>query len=162
MNLEKLFSLQGELDKHIAKEHDLSGVNLFDKKLLALLVELGEFANETRCFKFWSKKGPSERSVMLEEYVDGLHFILSLGLIKNYEDITLDCSTSRFEDGTLGFLDLYKKAIYFKDNQSKEAYIDLFQSFIDLGSFFGFSSLDMENAYLDKNKENHRRQENGY
>ena len=50
------------------------------RKMLALLVEIGELANETRCFKYWSNKPASEREVILEEYVDGLHFILSIGI----------------------------------------------------------------------------------
>ena len=48
--------------------------------MLALLVEIGELANETRSFKFWSVKPASEKKIILEEFVDGIHFILSLGI----------------------------------------------------------------------------------
>ncbi len=48
------------------------------KRDLALTIELAELANETRCFKYWSSKGPSEREVILEEFVDSIHFLLSL------------------------------------------------------------------------------------
>ena len=44
---------------------------------MALLVER-ELANETRSFKFWSTKGPSANEIILEEYVDSIHFLLSL------------------------------------------------------------------------------------
>lgn len=162
MNLQNLFSLQDILDKRISSEHNLEGTNLFHKKLLALLVELGEFANETRCFKFWSKKGASERSVVLEEYVDGLHFILSLGLLKEYTDITLEFNNIYVTDGTLGFLSLYKSVLDFRETPTKANYQDLFQCFINLGCFFKFSGEDIETAYLDKNKVNHQRQEQGY
>src|SRR5688500_20051556 len=54
--------------------------DVFREKCLALLVELGELANETRCFKFRSKKPRNDDSVLLEEYVDNRHFRLSLGL----------------------------------------------------------------------------------
>ena len=80
LNFNYLFSLQRELDNRIVQEHELEGQNLFEKKLLALMVEVGELANETRCFKYWSKKAPSPKETILEEYVDGIHFILSLGL----------------------------------------------------------------------------------
>src|SRR5690606_36397479 len=76
---QKLFSMQRELDERIIVEHQLTGT-YFLERLLALQVEVGELANETRCFKYWSLKPPAERAVILEEYVDGIHFILSIGL----------------------------------------------------------------------------------
>ena len=81
MNLHKLFTMQHALDQYIQSNKQVTE-DVFMKKGLALIVELAELANETRCFKFWSEKGPSERSVILEEYVDSIHFILSLGIEK--------------------------------------------------------------------------------
>src|SRR5699024_11734252 len=80
MNWNELYEMQRKLDMYIEENHSLVKEGIFPKKLLALLVELGELANETRCFKFWSTKPPSQKQVILEEYVDVLHFILSLGL----------------------------------------------------------------------------------
>lgn len=51
-----LFSKQEKLDQYIIENHQLHDQDLFEEKMLALLVELGELANETRCFKFWSEK----------------------------------------------------------------------------------------------------------
>ncbi len=72
--------MQQALDSHIEEKHQLQNEDLFTRKTLALLVEIGELANETRCFKFWSVKPASEKQVVLEEFVDGIHFILSLGI----------------------------------------------------------------------------------
>src|SRR5690606_16674705 len=103
MNLEKLFQMQKELDARILAEHPIQeGENRLAKKILALLVELGELANEWRGFKFWSEDqvprtrvlvnrttddigfkyiGPEHiKNPLLEEYVDCLHFLLSIGL----------------------------------------------------------------------------------
>jgi len=55
MDLSKLFKAQKELDDHINKAKGLEGQDLLDKKILALLVELGELANEERSWKFWSE-----------------------------------------------------------------------------------------------------------
>ena len=60
MNLQKLFTMQEALDHYIQTNKQVTE-DVFTKKGLALLVELAELANETRCFKFWSEKGPSER-----------------------------------------------------------------------------------------------------
>ncbi len=59
MNLQRLFALQKELDLKIVSQHNLQAENLLQKKILALQVEIGELANETRCFKYWSDKEPS-------------------------------------------------------------------------------------------------------
>ena len=56
MNISELYEMQRELDNRICKEHRLEGMNLVPSKILALQVELGELANETRCFKFWSSR----------------------------------------------------------------------------------------------------------
>lgn len=48
---------------------------LLDKTTLALLVEVGELANATCCFKHWSVKGPESRERLLDEYSD----ILQIG-----------------------------------------------------------------------------------
>ncbi|MEX2104164.1 MAG: dUTP diphosphatase, partial [Bacilli bacterium] len=49
MNLQFLFHIQKNLDDRIIEEHGLIREHLLSHKLLALLVELGELANETRC-----------------------------------------------------------------------------------------------------------------
>ena len=86
MDLQKLFTMQEALDHYIQTNKQVTE-DVFTKKGLALLVELAELANETRCFKFWSEKGPSEREVILEEYVDSIHFLLSLGIEKGFNDL---------------------------------------------------------------------------
>ncbi|MGG4002815.1 dUTP diphosphatase, partial [Geobacillus stearothermophilus] len=80
MNWPLFYDMQRALDERIETEHGLMEEDLFARKQLAFLVELGELANETRCFKFWSIKPPAPAERVLEEYVDGLHFLLSLGL----------------------------------------------------------------------------------
>jgi dimeric dUTPase (all-alpha-NTP-PPase superfamily) len=54
MNLAKLLEMQRRLDERIIKEKGLEGQDLFPNTVLALQVELSEFANEGRWFKHWS------------------------------------------------------------------------------------------------------------
>ena len=92
MRWNDLFERQRELDAYILEQQSLEGQDVLEEKILALLVELGELANETRCFKFWSQKPSSDKAVVLEEYVDSIHFLLSIGLEKGYtfSQITLE------------------------------------------------------------------------
>ncbi|QGU96644.1 hypothetical protein GOM49_17485 [Clostridium bovifaecis] len=161
MNLYKLFQLQHDLDKRILEEHKLHGESLFSKKILALQVEISELANETRCFKFWSNKGPSPKEKILEEYVDCLHFILSIGLDKNYSDINVNCKNETTEL-TKKFLNLYIDINDFVVCSSRDNYKTLFEDFLCVGSDLGFTFKEIESAYYDKNAVNHIRQDSGY
>ncbi|MED3725569.1 dUTP diphosphatase [Priestia filamentosa] len=162
MNFTQLFSMQHELDTHIEQKHGLQEESLIQRKTLALLVELGELANETRCFKFWSLKKPAEREVILEEYVDGIHFILSLGLeinIDQEKDFKKEENDNNINEQ---FLYAYQTISAFQVNQEEQHYEAMFSSYLQLGYLLGFSAEDIKRAYLEKNEENFKRQEQGY
>src|SRR5690606_12300132 len=92
MNLSKLFEMQAKLDAHIEREHPRKeNEDRLAKKVLALQVELGELCNCWRGFKYWSndqepgtvkyiENRKHRQNPLLEEYVDCLHFLLSIGL----------------------------------------------------------------------------------
>jgi len=163
MNFQKLFAMQKGLDEHIQSNHQLQNEDLFDRKVLALLVELGELANETRCFKFWSLKSPSPRNVILEEFVDGIHFILSLGLELGFDqesDFSADVPVQESISGQ--FLAVFEQISRFRASRAQKDYQLLFQTYLDLGQQLGFSAEDIEKAYMEKNDVNYKRQEQGY
>lgn len=196
MDLKKLFSVQKELRNRINyKESDR-----FDKLILALLVEVGECAQEWRGFKFWSKDQEPRTKIkcrlcngskeifspypefdtiecphcdglgiekpgnpLLEEYVDGLHLILDIG-------IHLECHYETYQYASNGHTPLiaFKDVYYYvteldvgrlEDNQ--DHYEDLFESYLELGESLGFTFAEIEAAYYEKNKINHDRQDSG-
>ncbi|CAM3450248.1 dUTP diphosphatase [Aeromicrobium ponti] len=163
MKYQQLFQMQKELDRHIETNHQLQDVDLFERKVLALLVELGELANETRCFKFWSLKPSSPQETVLEEFVDGIHFILSLGIECGFSQeeefaITLD----KAESVTGQFLSVYNGIGYFRTSRSLEHYKELFTAYLNLGEMLGFTPSEIEKAYIEKNEVNYKRQAEGY
>lgn len=86
MNLQKLYAMQNNLDKFIIEKsygykaiEDHNAKCFLNDRLLALFAEVGEFANATRCFKYWSRKPQESKERLLDEYVDILHFYLSIG-----------------------------------------------------------------------------------
>jgi dimeric dUTPase (all-alpha-NTP-PPase superfamily) len=163
MNVTKLFEMQKGLDQHIEEQHQLTEMDLFDRKVLALLVELGELANETRCFKFWSLKDPSASQVILEEFVDGIHFILSLGLECGYEKkFGFSTYADQESDLTNQFITIYKVVGEFQTSRSLEDFQALFQAYLHLAALLGFSNSDIEKAYIKKNEVNYQRQQQGY
>ncbi|WP_411333552.1 dUTP diphosphatase [Metabacillus indicus] len=162
MNLTKLFEMQHTLDMKIEKQHGLEKESLIHKKILALYVEVGELANETRCFKFWSLKPPAETDVILEEYVDGVHFILSLGIeIEKTSGIEMQQNAEE-KTLTAHFADVFNAIAEFEKNHEDEQFTLLFSKYMHLGQALGFSGAQIEDAYMKKNEVNHDRQKQGY
>ncbi|MFD1335249.1 dUTP diphosphatase [Oceanobacillus iheyensis] len=162
MDWQALFNMQKQLDSYIEENHGLEKADLFDKKILALLVELGELANETRCFKFWSKKPRNKQSVILEEYVDVIHFLMSVGINKGYDSFESTNNQHINRSEIDQFQIVYEQTIMYKNEPNKAKYEELFSSCIDLGNILGFSEEDIQRAYLEKNEINYKRQNQGY
>ena len=222
MNLNKLFEMQAQLDADITAHHPVQeGENRLEKKVLALLVELGECAQEWRGFKFWSNdqeprvtetcracdgKGYKQRfnlsaderikvkcskcdgtgsmgNPLLEEYVDCLHFILSIGnekvpYLEHQAPIHLELpfgselEKTLYKDATTQFVYLFNIISVFADtlmenevtlmSEAFDEYTEVFKAFLGLGELLGFTDGQIEQAYYDKNKVNFERQEQGY
>ncbi|MEE3299230.1 MAG: dUTP diphosphatase [Candidatus Enteromonas sp.] len=159
--LDDLYPLQKELDEDIAKRHNVSYESTKDKRLLALLVEFGEFANETRCFKYWSLKPMSEKEVVLDEYADGMHFFLSLGIPLGVTSLKKELVKKDVDPAT-AILEVYQEAAKLHEDYSLSQYEKAFGMYLDLLPLFGFSGMEAKEAYLKKLKVNHTRQENKY
>lgn len=161
MQLEALFKRQQELDHYIESKHNLKDQDLFEEKILAMFVELGELANETRCFKFWSVKPTSPKETILEEYVDGIHFLLSLGLTRDIKPESVDIFEQEATTTSL-FNQMYRALDYFKDVQDEATYVIVFGLYLKLADQLGFSEEDIVKAYHQKNDVNFNRQDENY
>lgn len=182
VNLAKLFETQKVLRDRIAYNES----DRFDKLILALLVEIGECANEWRGFKFWSKRQfPTNeevhsvdnqgnvyyRNTLLEEYVDGLHFVLEVGL-EIADEIQFDVSDyftdikneiNGNQQKTKNVVEQFNYIFYLTTTAGYDFCFEyLFAAYFHLGEMLGFSWDQIEQAYYSKNQINHERQNNGY
>lgn len=196
MNLSKLFELQAALDTHIEHEHpELKGQNNMDWKVLALLVEIGELANEWRGFKKWSNDQEPRVHVkndcnscgglgfeeiiefeceeckgygfteyynpLLEEYVDCLHFALSIGLDIDF-NINTDFNIVSYGNTLRAFNETFLAVSSFYEGPNRSMYRFLVKELLNLGTHLGFTQEQIEQAYIKKNEINHQRQLCGY
>lgn len=161
MKLTKLFSMQRELDSFIQQNREEQD-DVFRKKGLALLVELGELANETRSFKFWSTKGPSENEIILEEYVDSIHFLLSLGIEKEFNHLANWPEGNIVGDLTELFIQTTAAIVQFLDELTLQSYENVWIHYGAIAKQLGFTNDDIIHAYISKNEENYERQKTGY
>lgn len=177
MDLINLFETQKLLDEHIEKEHPrVPDEDRLSKKILSLQVELGELANELpEIFKFWSnKKNNFEKA--LKEYVDGLHFILSIGIELDPKQIPIYDDIEPLKDEFKTVLEAFRHTFnwtvnldyilfeepFRSDYRIEKTYFNLLLVFLTLGEMLGFTWEQIEQAYYAKNAVNHERQNNGY
>lgn len=161
MDLTELFKKQAELDATIAENHHVSYATTRSRRIMALIVEIGELANATRCFKYWSNKGAEPKEIVLDEYADGLHFFLSLGVdIKTSK--TSYNRTKHLDNLTDQFHEVYHRIDVFNKKQDDKSYIKAFQAFLNLLPLLGYRWKDLERAYYKKLGVNYVRQETNY
>lgn len=180
MNWSELFQMQEKLDNKIHEEKGLTREGTFEKRILALLVEVGEWLNEWRGFKYWSNdqeprtkvlKQPTMneedkeyKNLLLEENVDGLHFILSLGNDLGISDLQYREPTKQ-KDLVGQVLDLYDMISVFRileGERQKDHYHKMFSQFIRIGQQMGFTMEQVYDAYMKKNVVNYERLANSY
>ncbi|MFB4260491.1 dUTP diphosphatase [Shouchella clausii] len=110
------------------------------------------------------------KNPLLEEYVDCLHFFLSIGISIGHTDFEA-WEYSDTKDVTKQFLAVFGNIVdiarNFEDKDNIEpddcvVYEAAFAHFLSLGKMLGFSPGEIEDAYLAKNKINHERQDTGY
>ena len=159
--LKEMYDKQLELDLEIAKNHKISYEDTKDKRLLALLVELGEFANATRTFKFWSFKPSESKERVLDEFADGLHFLLSLGLAYGYRVDSIEAEGEE-KELTKAILDSYHYINEFYNDRTFAKYVKMFEGYLKILATLGCSWSEAHDAYFLKLEENHHRQETNY
>lgn len=180
MELTKLYDMQQVLKDRIGYKNEDKG----DKSLLAMIVEFAECAQEWRGFKYWSKDQEPRVEVffhndldemtaiyknpLLEEYVDGLHFVLEQGLDLGIRiEEVFEKDISKWETIENQFLAIIRTASMLPcvNNHRyvlKEYYRCLVYEYIGLGYMLGFTDEQITAAYLEKNRTNHERQDNSY
>lgn len=157
--LKELLEMQKALDETLMKEHGLKEYP-FQRTKIALLTEIGEMMNEIQTeFKWWKKHATYNREKALEEYVDCLHFALSLS---NYWEVIDDIEFEQYaysENNSLaiGYMTLdYVLIRCVEGDETCLLYL------FDIGNYLGFSWEEIYSAYKKKNAVNYERLRNGY
>ena len=105
---------------------------------------------------------------LLEEYVDCLHFILSIGNDITYltdDEIEEVLTNAKVPDDYGNIVDTFivlnSYSCELKHCENRD-YINLLTIFLNLGYELGFTDEQIEQAYLEKNRLNYQRQETNY
>ena len=82
----KLYARNKLLDKFFMNKYKNEEDKYYEKNCLELIVELCEFANESKCFKYWSVK-KANKELLLEEYADSLLMVLYMFNTYNIDSV---------------------------------------------------------------------------
>ena len=120
------------------------------KNQLELLVELGELANETKCFKYWSVKNANKDKV-LEEYAD---VILMIFYFFRELDVSLSENFPNENNANLidEFIILFELMAKFRYKYERELIKEIFINMLKLGELLELSSDEIINSCLNKIK----------
>ena len=164
----ELLEAQRKLDRNIIQTKQLGKEDRTLKKLAAFTTELGELVNELpETFKFWANK-ENKMEQALTEYVDGLHFILSMVIELGFEEDFRLMNTEVAMYTKDSFLEqiLYLYTLPIKISQpsvQQKRYLQiLMAAYIGLGLLIGLEWDEVIAAYHKKNAVNHERQEANY
>ncbi len=170
MKLQELLKKQQELDAYIIKKHNLNESELFDKRVLACLVELGEQGNESATFKYWKLNKVEDRKKVSEELVDVLHFLLSIGNLLEIEVneytesfVNRESKISTVEKQYITLFNLISNVGLFEEKHMKQHFwLHALSIYIGLYEKLGFGTGYIEAEYDKKHAENYARQESDY
>ncbi len=149
------------LDDIFNELYDNYSKETIEKNIVELLVELGELANETRCFKYWSNKKPSDREDILEEYADC--FIMGLCFC-NIANIELNESFIEVNNKNIiyQFKELFKLSSQLDSSLNKDLVKEILSNLHNLGKLLDFTDKDIIEGSLKKINKNLKRFETGF
>ena len=161
INIDRILELQKQLDNNIHTKHNINPKEVFEKRRLALIVEICEMINVNRCFKFWSLKIDYDKQVLGDEFVDCLHFILSISLHFDLDQTEYEIKDVVYDDNELTLKVLYLISLAGKIESKEDCKKFIIQLF-ELAFTFGFTAQDIIDFYIKKNQVNFKRQQDNY
>ncbi len=145
----EVYERNKKLDTIFMTKYEENEPFYFEKNCVEFLVEMGEFVNETKCFKYWSIKKPQKDQV-LEEYADCLLMLLSFfGIL----DMDLECDLERHHpsDNVLVVINyLYREGSKIMTDMSEKLLKDLFVNLIYLAKLLNLSIDEIEESCHQK------------
>ena len=133
---QKVYQNNQRLDSIFYQKYS-SDNDLYRKNCIEILVELGEFVNESKVFKYWTNKTPNKNKI-LEEYADVITMCL---YFMNEFKMEMDDNYCHLE--SIDILEiinyLYYKMSLLMNNNDQELLKDIFGNVLYLGKILEFS-----------------------
>ena len=114
-------------------KNEVLNVQRLNQKILAFLHDLGQVAEDSRCYLFWEKDEPIDHQQLLEDYLEGLTMLMSIGYelridsIKNHSEIPSPTDIYSL------FFKIYHSILKVQSHYSSEDYQNTIDDYFTLG-----------------------------
>jgi len=151
-----------QLDKMYDERYGNVVSNLYEKNCLELIVEICEFANESKCFKYWTIKKP-DRSLLLEEYADCLSMLLCIFNHYEVDEIKI-IDRELNDDVVIIFNDVIRMCTMLmnEDIVTDELLYEIFTYLLHIGKLLNLDDKDIIDACYMKLEKNIERLNSNY
>lgn len=152
--LQEVYDENKKLDDMFDVDYDNYSDDTIRKNILELVVEIGEFCNETRCFKYWSNKKVN-KELALEELADCILMVLYFYHVK---DMNLDGNYTEFNDNLIdSFLKVFNIASALTLDINMQKLNDSLSYLIHISNLLDYSNDEVKEACLNKIRKNFSR-----
>lgn len=136
-----------ELDNAFNEKYNYD-TNMYEKNCIELLTELGELANETKCFKYWTIKEPDKLKI-LEEYADCI--TMSLYFI-GYMNSNLENLPNKHQTKDINelFNYLFNKSSLLYNNKDEKIVKDIFVNILHLRDYLNITEKELQESCINK------------
>lgn len=163
--IKEIWEMQKSLDEYIRKNNDIPmEQDLIKEKYLAIKTELFEFVNEIESFKYWKKNKGKDH--ILEEACDMLHFLFSIAIdtevkIEQNKKIIEFMNVDNYELNELLIMtdDILTEAFFTGGWESLNGILVFLSIILEKCNY---TTDDLYEEYVRKNKVNVERQQNNY
>lgn len=147
---ENYYQKNKKLDEEFNSKYQENEPEFYEKNCIELLVEIGEFINETKCFKYWSIKSPNKEK-MLEELADCLNMIFYFYGLLNIK-ITDFANTKIIKNRLNQINHIYYLSTNLFNNLNAQDIKNIFINLLDFAYYLGIK----EEEILEKLEEKHQ------
>ena len=151
-----------QLDKMYEEKYGSIDSKCYEKNCLELIVEICEFCNESKCFKYWTIKNPN-RELLLEEYADCLSMVFYMFNYYDIEEFDL-VDMELNDDIVLMFNEIIRMCTMLmdEDNVNEELLMNIFTYLYHIGKLLGLDDREILDACYMKLGKNIERLNSDY
>lgn len=132
----KLYQVYINREIQVAKNEILNTTRI-NQKILSFLHDLSEVALESRCYLFWEKEEPVNHQQLLENYLEGLTMLMSIGYELRIDSIKNHTEIPENQDLYSLFFKIYHSILNVQKQYSSEDYQNTIDDYFTLGFKLG-------------------------
>ena len=132
----KLYQVYINREIQVAKNEILNTTRI-NQKILSFLHDLSEVALESRCYLFWEKEEPVNHQQLLENYLEGLTMLMSIGYELRIDSIKDHTEIPENQDLYSLFFKIYQSILNVQKQYSSEDYQNTIDDYFTLGFKLG-------------------------